>query len=47
LVVEKQVPDSFADRRLVVGDADVTVFDCKLGGSSDGVATRDFEGVAE
>ena len=43
MVVEKQVPDPFADRRFVVCDADVVIFDGKLGGGRCRVTTWDLE----
>lgn len=47
MVVEKQVPDTFTDGRLVVCDADMLDFGSNFGGGGRRVATRDLEGVAE
>ena len=47
MVVEKQVPDTFADGCLVVCDTDIMVFGSKLGGGGRRVATWNLEGVAE
>jgi hypothetical protein len=47
LVVEEQVPDSFADGRFVISDADMMVLDSKFGGGNRRVSTWNLEGVAE